>query len=118
MTQMAEFIRQTINEYGRSVTMYSSKNESGSSFTAYIEPLTPQSTSKLHIRTKAGGVKKEEFLLIAGMDSFPDGAENVRLVCGGLEYDLIRADRCFLGNEASHWEAVLRLHGKVRDDNA
>lgn len=118
MTQMADFIQQTIKEYGQSVTMYSSENESGASFTAYIEPLTPQSTSKLHIKSKAGGIKKEEFLLIAGMDSFPNGEENVRLVCRGLEYDLIRADICYLGSEPSHWEAVLRLRGKVRDDYA
>lgn len=118
MTQLAEFIQQTIEEFGQHVTMFSSENVSGLNFTGYIEPLTPQSTSKLHVRTKAGGVKKEEFLLIAGTDSFPNGTENVRLVCNGLEYDLIRADKFYLASEFTHWEAVLRLRGKVRDDYA
>lgn len=110
---MRESIGQEIRRLGQEMKLYSNECPGGRSFYGRIEPVRRSSTEKLHIRTRAGGVKHAEFLLIAESGSFPDGETGVYIVCGGERFELMRADRMMLGNELCHWEGILRLCGKA-----
>ncbi len=114
---MREAIGREIHWFGRSLTLYSNECPDGRSFFGRIEPISRKSTSKLHVRTRAGGVKRAEFLLIAERSAFPEGETGVYIVCGGDRYELLRADKMMLGDEICHWEGVLRFCGRAVENS-
>lgn len=106
-----------LREFGREMLLCSNENPSGSSFFGHIEPISRNSTGRLHIKTPAGGVKRAEFLLIAEAESFPEGLSGVYVLCGGERFELVRADKMMPKGGCSHWEGVLRLSGKEEAQN-
>lgn len=114
---MREELGRQLRRFGQEMTMYSKQVPGGKRFFGRIEPLNRSSTAKLHLRTRAGGVKRAEFLLIAEAESFPEGETGVYIVCGGERFELLRADKMLLRGELCHWEGVLRLCGREAAEN-
>lgn len=112
---MRELIDGAMRTFAQGMTLYSDQRPEGTAFFGHISPINRTRTDKLHVRSRAGGVKRAEFLLLAQDSSCPEGETGVHIVCGGLRYELLRADRLRLGGESCLWEGVLRLSGKAGD---
>lgn len=110
---MREIIDGVMRSFAQVMTLYSDKRPEGTDFFGRISPIGRTQTDKLHVRTRAGGVKRAEFLLLAQDSSFPEGETGVYIVCDGMRYELLRADRLYLGGESCLWEGILRLSGRT-----
>jgi hypothetical protein len=98
-----------IFQYGQSL-----KLSSGFEFQGFLRPLAFESGESLAFR-EFGGVTGDKYLLITPPGLFDGGSAGARIFCAGADYELLRAEKKFLGETESHCECLLRQIGGDRD---
>lgn len=103
-----------LKKYGQSMEICDAQGETLHTVKGFVQPLAFSDTDALWELTPGGGVRQEKYLLIAPADAFDgDGAER-GVVFQGRRYTVLRADKFDALAGVSHWEAVLRLEGRVQ----
>ena len=105
----------SIGRYGRKVTVCTDERPGPREIRAFVQPIRPEEYTSGRKITAPGYFDKRTYLLTAPPDAFANGEKGIRFICSGVEYELLRAEMMFVGDEATHWEGVLRPVGSVPD---
>lgn len=103
-----------LEKYGQRLELLDESGTVLRTVKGFLQPLAFSDTDALWELTPGGGVRQEKYLLIAPAAAFAgDGAER-GVVFQNRRYTVLRADKLDAIAGVSHWEAVLRLEGRVQ----
>lgn len=94
--------------------MRNAQDESLRTVKGFVQPLAFSDTDALWTLTPGGGVRQEKYLMIAPPDAFAGDGEERSVIFQGRRYTVLRADTFDAVAGVSHWEAILRLEGRVQ----
>lgn len=98
---------EVIMRYGKDIRIGSTESR------GFIRPKAADDPNITRKPLAPGISNDESYLLIAAAGAMTGMPDERTLVCGGLEYEILRVHPLFIGEELSHWEAVMRLKGAV-----
>jgi hypothetical protein len=105
-----------IEMYGRSMTLYSKQRPLARKIRAFLQPINQEEHTSQRKASAPGYFDKRTYLFIAAPYALDSCETEISVICGGIEYELLRAELMMLGDEVTHWEGILRPVGRVTGD--
>ena len=110
---MRKDIERALEQFGRSVTLYTAQYPEGVAVNACFQPVRERGTAKA-APTPLGWVVQDKFTYIGPAQVRLDGG-NCRLEADGVRYRMRTAQPVYVGGRLTHWWAVFdRREQEVR----
>lgn len=104
---MTQTFSAILRQFGRAVQLVQTDGSGRGAF-GFLQamPLSTQDAEQF-LPTELGVARQESFLYLGAGDCPLTGVS--QLLCDGASYDVHAAQPVYLGQQVSHWRAVLRL---------
>ena len=105
---MTAQFKRILSRCGKTVTLCPPNGGETVETKAFLQPLR-KGVDRQFLPTPQGLTRQEQFLYLGDPDADMAALADGCLLCDGASYEVLSAQKIFLGKEPSHWRAVLKL---------